>query len=139
MYIKWIFLFLICKKIVEGIESDSTRNGESLQTKINTKDIGRMKYRDGEVVIIQNQQKYTEYFFTPFPYLQSSETECHENPFNDRIELGLHVELYTPQLIQAIKDYLYKYQSTVCGNTTSSSECDVSLLPMNSIRLVQKG
>ncbi|CAF4954337.1 unnamed protein product, partial [Rotaria sp. Silwood1] len=103
-----------------------------------TKNIGRIKYQDGEVVIKQNQQKQTDFFFTPFPYLRPEETQCYENVFSDRVELGLQVELYTPQLIRAVKDYVYKYQSSLCGNTTSLPMCDVSLLPMHSIRLVQK-
>ncbi len=48
----------------------------------------------------------------------------------------LAVELYTPQLVQAIQAYLKRHFSTLCaGNET----CDVSLLPMSAIRLVQKG
>ncbi len=134
MYMKWILLFLICETIVEQAE-----NSDISQVELSTKDIGRIKYRDGEIVIAQNQQKHTDFFFTPFPYLESLKTECYDNILNDRIELALSIELYTPQLIQAVKDYLYKYQSSLCGDAMSSSKCDVSLLPMHSIRLVQKG
>ena len=138
MYVWWIFLFLIYQIIAEQHESESVSNDEDLQTGISTRKIGRMRYLDGEVMIFQNQQKSTEFFFTPFPYLQSEEIECHENFLDDRIELSLQVELYTPQLIQTAKDYIHKYQPVLCGNTTSSSVCDVSLLPINSIRLVQR-
>ncbi|CAF1297319.1 unnamed protein product [Rotaria sp. Silwood1] len=138
MYIWWIFLLLTYKAVAEQQESDSTNNGGIFQVEMGTKNIGRIKYQDGEVVIAQNQQKQTDFFFTPFPYLRPEETQCYENVFSDRAELGLQVELYTPQLIRAVKDYLYKYQLSLCGNTTSLSMCDVSLLPMHSIRLVQK-
>ncbi|CAF3395371.1 unnamed protein product [Rotaria sp. Silwood2] len=89
-------------------------------------------------MIAQNQQKPTDFFFTPFPYVQSDETNCYENELHDRMELGLQVELYTPHLVQAVKDYLHKHQPSLCGNSTSFSLCDISLLPMNSIRLVEK-
>ncbi len=138
MYIWWIFLFLTYKTVAGQQGSELVSNDGDFQVEISTKKIGRMKYLDGEVMIFQNQQKHTEFFFTPFPYLESEETQCHENFLNDRIELGIQVELYTPQLIQATKDYLYKYQSILCGNTTTSSMCDVSLLPINSIRLIQR-
>lgn len=136
---KWVLLFFLCVAIAEETEFESAKNGDISQVKCSMKDIGRIKYRDGEVMVIQNQQKHTNLFFTPFPYLQFMNTQCHENVLNDRIELGFHVELYNPQLIQAVKDYLYKYQSFLCGNGTSPFKCDVSLLPMHSIRVVQKG
>ena len=138
MYIGWIFLLLICGHATEQYGSESINNDEDFQTEISTNKIGRMRYIDGEVMIFQNQQKPTEFFFTPFPYLQSEETQCHENALDDRIELGVQVELYTPQLIQAAKDYIHRYQSVLCGNISSSSMCDVSLLPINSIRLIQR-
>jgi hypothetical protein len=138
MDIWWIFIILTLKAVADQSGSEVANNGGIFQVEVSTKNIGRIKYRDGEVVIAQNQQKPTDFFFAPFPYLQSEETQCHEDTLSDRIELGLQVELYTPQLLQAVKDYLYKSQSSLCGNTTSSSVCDVSLLPMNSIRLVQR-
>jgi len=139
MCIWWIFLFLAYKTVADQSGSELANNGGIFQVEVSTKNIGRIKYRDGEVVIAQNQQKRTDFFFTPFPYLQPDETRCHENELSDRIELGLQVELYTPQLIQAVNDYLSKYQSSLCGNTTSTFVCDVYILPMNSIRLVQRG
>ncbi|CAF1294661.1 unnamed protein product [Adineta steineri] len=140
MYIWWIFLFFTCQTIVaEQLESKLPNNSGIFPMKINIKNIGRVKYRDGEIIIAQNQEKHAEFFFTPFPYLQPEETQCHENVFNDRIELGFQAELYTPQLIQTVNDYLFKYQSSLCGNTTSLFVCDVSLLPINSIQLVQRG
>ncbi|CAM4957630.1 unnamed protein product [Rotaria socialis] len=122
----------------EQQESSSSNSGGIFQLEVSTKNIGRIKYRDGEVMIAQNQQKPTDFFFTPFPYADPDETNCYENEFNNRTELGLQVELYTPHLVQAIKHYLYKNQPSLCGNSTSDFLCDVSLLPMNSIRLVQK-
>jgi hypothetical protein len=139
MYIWWIFLFLAYKTIADQSGSELANNSGILQVEVNTKNIGRINYRDGEVMIARSQQKHTDFFFTPFPYLQPEETQCHQNVFSDRVELGLQVELYTSQLIQAVKDYLYKYRSSLCGNTTSTSVCSVHLLPMNSIRLVQRG
>jgi hypothetical protein len=139
MDIRWIYLFLTFKTIVEHSGPVLANNSNTFQVEVSTKNIGRIKYRDGEVSIAQSQQKRTDFFFTPFPYLQAAETECYENVFSDRIELTLQVQLYTPQLIQAVKDYLSKYQSSLCGNMTSSSICDVSLLPINSIRLAQRG
>ncbi|CAM4804036.1 unnamed protein product [Rotaria magnacalcarata] len=122
----------------EQQESSSSNSGGIFQLEVSTKNIGRIKYRDGEVMIAQNQQKPTDFFFTPFPYADPDETNCYENEFNNRTELGLQVELYTPHLVQAIKHYLYKNQPFLCGNSTSDFLCDVSLLPKTSIRLVQK-
>jgi hypothetical protein len=139
MYIWWILLFLTYKTVGDQQGSASVSNdGGNFQAEISTKKIGQMKYLDGEVLIFQNQQKPTKFFFTPFPYLEPEETQCYKNDLDDRIELALQIELYTPQLIQAAKDYLHKYQSVLCGSTTSSSICDVSLLPVNSIRFVQR-
>src|ERR1700722_15576896 len=97
MNIWWIFLFLIYKTVADQSASELTNNGGIFQVEVSTKTICRIKYRDGEVVIAQNQQKNTDFFFSPFPYLQPEETQCHENVLSDRIELGLQVELYTPQ------------------------------------------
>ena len=138
MNIGWIFIVLFYQAIAEQTRSELTNHGGIFQVEVSTKNIGRIKYRDGEVVIAQNQQRNTDFFFTPFPYLQFDRVECHENDFSDSIELALPVELYTSQLIQAVKDYVTKFHSSLCGNLSSSSICDVSLLPMNSIRLVQK-
>jgi hypothetical protein len=139
MYMWWILLFFTYKTAADQPGVESTSNSGNFQVEVSPKIIGRIKYRDGEVVIYQNEQKHTDFFFTPFPYLQPNETQCHENFVTDDIELELRVEFYTPELIQAVKDYLYKYQSSLCDNTTYSSACDISLLPMNSVRLVQRG
>ena len=128
-----MFLFFVCK-----ITAEFTRHDGIFQLDTSIKSIGRIKYRDGEVVLLQNQQKKTNFFFAPFPYLQFEEVQCHENDFIDSVELALPVELYTSELIQTVKTYLNKYYSVLCGNMVSSSLCDVSLLPMNSIRLMQK-
>ncbi len=138
MYIWWMFLFFACKPVADPSRSEFVNNDDDFQVELTPKKIGRMKYLDGEIMIFQNKHKHTDFFFTPFPYVQHEQTQCYENVLNDRIELGLQVELYTSQLIEAVKDYLYKHQSVLCGNTTSSFICDVSLLPINSIRLIQK-
>ncbi|CAF1099915.1 unnamed protein product, partial [Didymodactylos carnosus] len=118
--------------------TESSHNaGGIYQVEVRTS-IGSIKYEDGEILIAQNQQKLTDFFFTPFPRVQPEETECHDSISSGRIELALQVELYTSQLVQAVYNYLHKHQSALCGNTTSTSLCSVALLPMNSIRLVQK-
>jgi len=139
MDIWWIFLIVTLKAMVEYSGSDSTNGDSTFQTEVSTKNVGWLKYRDGKVLITQNQKKQTDFFFTPFPYLEREESQCEENIFSGRTELKLEVELYTQQLEQSVKDYLHKYQSALCGNETSSSVCDISLLPMNSIRLAQGG
>jgi hypothetical protein len=138
MDIWWIFLILTLKAMVEYSGSDLTNGDSIFQTEVSTKNVGWINYRDGKVLITQNQKKQTDFFFTPFPYLEREESQCEENSFSGHVELKLEVELYTPQLEQFVKDYLYKYQSSLCGNATSSSICDVSLLPMNSIRLFKR-
>ncbi|CAF4509735.1 unnamed protein product, partial [Rotaria sp. Silwood2] len=135
----WLHLFItVLTACAEQQGSLSANSGGIFHAEVSTKNIGRIKYRDGEVMISQNQQKPSDFFFTPFPYIQSEETKCYENVFNDRIELGLSVELYTMHLVEAVKDYLHKRQPVICGNSTLHSLCDVSLIPMNSIRIVQK-
>jgi hypothetical protein len=134
-----IFLILILKTMVERSGSDLSISENIFQTEVSTKNVGRIRYRDGNVLITQNQKKQTDFFFTPFPYLEREESQCEDNDFSGRTELKIQVELYTLQLEQFVKDYLHKYQTALCGNETSSSMCDVSLLPMNSIRLVQGG
>jgi hypothetical protein len=106
------------------------------QVEVRTSNIGRIKYEDGEVILSQNQRKLTDIFFTPFPRVDSTSTECRENLLSDYVELSLSVELYTPQLVQAVHAYLKQRFSSLCSE---NGTCDVSLLPMNSIRLVQKG
>ena len=117
-----------------SVPSDSG-NG-IFQVEVRTSNIGRIKYEDGEVILSQNLRKQTDIFFTPFPRVDPTSTECRENLLSDHIELTLSVELYTPQLIQAVHSYLKQRFSTLCSE---NGTCDVSLLPMNAIRLVQKG
>ncbi len=123
--------------MVEYSGSDPTNSDSIFQKEVSAKNVGWINYRDGKVLITQNQKKQTDFFFTPFPYLESEESQCEENIFSGRTELKFEVELYTQQLEQFVKDYLHKYQSALCGNETTSSVCDISLLPMNSIRLAQ--
>ncbi|CAF1081968.1 unnamed protein product [Adineta steineri] len=138
MDIYWICIIVILKTAAKESVSELSNTVGIFHVDINTENNDRIKYQDGEVIIAQNQKKHTHFYFTPFPYLLSEETQCYEDTLNDRIELGLQVELYTPQLIEVVKDYLYRSKSSLCGNTTSSFVCDVSLLPINSIRMVQK-
>lgn len=103
---------------------------------VRTTNIGRVKYEDGEVILSQNQGKLTDIFFTPFPRVNPLNSECHQNILSGYVELSLSVDLYTPQLIQTVRNYLKEHFSTLCGENKT---CAISLLPMNSIRLVQKG
>jgi hypothetical protein len=98
--------------------------------------MGRIKYEDGEVVLYQNRHKPTDVFFTPFPRVDPMNSECQNNILSGHVELGLSVELYTTQLIQAIEAYLKRRFPTLCAQNET---CDVSLLPMNTIRLIQNG
>ena len=138
MYTWWIFLLLGYEIVAEQKGSDLTSDDNEFQTNVDTKKIGRMKYLDGEVIIFQSQQKSTDFFFTPFPFVQPEQTKCHNNILDNRVELGLQFQLYTSQLIQSAKDYLHKHQSSLCGINQTSNVCDVSLIPINSIRLVQR-
>jgi hypothetical protein len=105
--------------------------------------IGRVKYRDGEVVLSQNQQKLTDIFFTPFPYFLPKDTECQKNELTGHTSLILVVQLYTDELIDIVNTYLNQFHPILCNmNNTHdgsvSSRCHVSLLPMNEIRAVQR-
>ncbi|CAF1039538.1 unnamed protein product [Didymodactylos carnosus] len=97
-------------------------------------DGGRFKYQDGEVYLLQNQRKPIDFFFTPFPHIEPNLTECSLNEFSGHNELTLSVSLYTPNLINSIGDHLKQHY-----NICRIQHCDVSPLPMHSIRLFQKG
>lgn len=92
-------MILIHNTVADQSGSELANNGGIFHIEVSTKNIGRIKHQDGEVIIAQNQQKQTDFFFIPFPYLQSDETQCYNDALSGRIELGLQVELYTPQLI----------------------------------------
>ncbi|CAF1210210.1 unnamed protein product [Adineta steineri] len=106
------------------------------QVAVRTNNIGRIKYEDGEVILSQNQHKPTDIFFTPFPRINPTDNECRENLLSDHMELVLSVGLYTPKLIRAVDTYMKERFSALCK---LNGTCDISLLPMNAIRLVQKG
>jgi hypothetical protein len=116
--------------------STSSGDGGIHQVEVGTSSIGRIKYDDGEVILYSNQRKPTDIFFTPFPRVDAASTECRENLLSDHVELTLSVELYTPQLVRAVNNYMKQRFSTLCG---VNETCDISLLPMNAIRLIQKG
>ncbi|CAF3355478.1 unnamed protein product [Rotaria sp. Silwood2] len=126
--------------LTQILSQDSTLNSSDgiviHQVEVQTSNIGRIKYDDGEVILYQNQRKPTDIFFTPFPRVNPLSSECHENILSGHVELSLSVELYTPLLIQVIQGYMKQYFPKLCSE---NSTCDASLLPMSAIRLVQKG
>ncbi|CAF1578863.1 unnamed protein product, partial [Didymodactylos carnosus] len=79
--------------------STSSRSIVIHQVEVGTSSIGRIKYEDGEVILYPNQRKPTDIFFTPFPRVDPSNSECQENILSSHVELSLSVELYTPQLV----------------------------------------
>ncbi|CAF3997016.1 unnamed protein product [Rotaria magnacalcarata] len=116
--------------------SASTDSDDIWKVEIGTSSMGRIKYEDGEVVLYQNRLKPTDIFFTPFPRVDPTTSNCLENILSGYIELNLSVELYTSRLVHAVKSYLKQYFSELCAKNVT---CDVSLLPMSAVRLVQKG
>ncbi|CAF1670609.1 unnamed protein product, partial [Rotaria sp. Silwood1] len=121
---------------------EKASDGGIFHVKVRTSNIGRIKYEDGEVLLAQNLEKPTDIFFTPFPRVDPSSTECQENELSGQTELILSVDLYTSQLIRDVHAYINKRYPTLCNGDVEenmTTKCDVSLLPMNAIRLVQKG
>lgn len=103
--------------------------------KLPATNIGGFKYHDGQVILLQNQLKSSDFFFTPFPYIEPNLTTCYYNEFDDQTELKLFVSLYTPNLLEDIEKDIKKNHPDLCAK----EGCKVSLLPMHSIRLFQKG
>ncbi|CAF4893587.1 unnamed protein product, partial [Rotaria sp. Silwood1] len=121
---------------------EKASDGGIFHVKVRTSNIGRIKYEDGEVLLAQNLEKPTDIFFTPFPRVDPSSTECQENELSGQTELILSVDLYTSHLIRDVHAYINKRYPTLCNGDVEenmTTKCDVSLLPMNAIRLVQKG
>ncbi|CAF3245030.1 unnamed protein product, partial [Rotaria sp. Silwood2] len=114
-------------------------NSQSANKNIHTEqiiasDVGRFQYQDGEVTLFQNQRKLSDFFFTPFPHIEPNLTDCNYNHFSGHTELTLVVSLYTINLLESAKHYI-KNQNYTCH----TEHCGVSLLPIHSIRLIQKG
>ena len=126
-------LVLVVSKDSTSMTSDDV---DIWRVQVGTSSMGRIKYEDGEVALYQNRLKPTDIFFTPFPRVKPTSSDCYENILSGHVELSLSVELYTSQLVQAVKTYLRQHFSTLCGENTA---CEVSLLPMSAVRLVQKG
>ncbi len=121
----------------------SASKDDIFQLEVRTTNIGRVKYRDGEVVLSQNQKKETDIFFTPFPHFAFNSTECQDNELTGHTGLILAVQLYNDGLIDTVHAYLNKFHPAICNTNSTqdrwlSSRCHVSLLPMNEIRMVQK-
>ncbi|UJR18034.1 hypothetical protein I4U23_004935 [Adineta vaga] len=98
--------------------------------------VGRVKYENGEVILFQNREKPTNFFFTPFPLVNPSNSRCHRNILSGYVELSLSVELYTSHLIEAVHEYLKEHFSTLCD---TNKTCHISMLPMNVMGLIEKG
>lgn len=99
-----------------------------------TTNVGRFKYQDGEVILSQNQLRPSDFFFSPFPHIEPNLTECYSNDLSGHIELALSVSLYTTNLLDSVEQYIKQHQN-ICRN----ERCEVSLLPMHSVRLFQRG
>ena len=95
--------------------------------------LGRFQYQDGEVTIFQNKLMPSDFFFTPFPNIEPNFTDCHYNDLSGHTELTLVVALYTAGLVDSVRRHI-KNRNDTCH----VQHCGVSLLPMHSIRLVQK-
>ncbi|CAM4886155.1 unnamed protein product [Rotaria socialis] len=121
------------RSLSEG-DITSSKNENIQQEIVGTTNAGRFKYQDGEVILLQNQRKLSDFFFTPFPHVEPNLTECHDDEFSGRTELTLVVSLYTTNLTEFIERHIQKRQD-ICH----TERCDVSLVPMHSIRLFQKG
>ncbi|CAF1225384.1 unnamed protein product [Adineta ricciae] len=98
--------------------------------------VGRVKYENGEVILFQNLDKPTNFFFTPFPLVNPLNSRCHRNILSGYAELSLAIDLYTSQLIQAVNEYVKELFPTLCD---SNQTCHTAMVPMNVIGLVQNG
>ena len=128
---------LIIFGLLALVSSSTSTSGDDIwKVQVGTSSMGRIKYEDGEVVLYQNRLKPTDIFFTPFPRVNPTSSDCFANILSGHVELSLSVELHTARLVQAVKTYLRQHFSTLCGENAT---CDVSVLPMSAIRLVQKG
>ena len=107
---------------------------ETHVSQITATNLGRFPYQDGEVILFQNQLKTAHFFFTPFPQVEPNLTECTVNEFSGRTELTLVVSLYTTNLFESVKHHINSQ-----NDTCQTENCEVSLLPIQSIRLIQKG
>ncbi|CAF0795714.1 unnamed protein product [Adineta steineri] len=132
-YIFAIILLVCFQKSVSELSEYPSGNW---RTDIRTTNVGRVKYEKGEVNLFQNQEKPTNFFFTPFPLVNPSNSRCHTNILSGYVELSFAVELYTSQLTEAVNNYLKEHFSTLCN---SNKTCHISMLPMNVIGLIQKG
>lgn len=131
-------MLVLSQTLTEKVQPIVTSYNDESDLEIRMKKVGGMKYSNGEVSIYQNEDKITEFYLTPFPYVQSDQTRCYKNLLHNRIELVLPIELYSSDLIQAVHTYLQKHHPTLCNSNQTSVTCDVSLLPINSLRLVQR-
>lgn len=136
MLSKLVFFGLLVLASSKDSTSTTSDDVDIWKVEVGTSSMGRIKYEDGEVVLYQNRLKPTDIFFTPFPRVNPTNSDCYENILSGHVELSLSVELHTSRLVQAVKTYLKDHFSTLCGENAA---CDVSLLPMSAVRLVQKG
>lgn len=136
MYIKWTYLVLLLTTMI--CRTHSMENEQVLRQNINLKQLDQIRFQDGKVNVLQDQDKSIDFYVTPFPHVLPRETECREDFLSDRTELALKVSLFTTKLIDAVKNYLYNNQSKLCGSTTLSFKCRVSLVPIVSVRIVDR-
>lgn len=130
--------FFLCITLADPLRCAAINNLGVLPTDVNLKYVARVPYSNGEIVLSQNQQEHTEFFFAPFPYLLPEDIQCHDNVFTVRTELKLSIELYSSKVSQSVQNYLYKHHPTLCGNKAASFQCHISLLPIHSIRITQR-
>ena len=139
---KWyplLFLFGLITLMVgdstqENSELSITATDKKYASHIRATKLGRLRYQDGEVNLFRNQLKPADFFFTPFPQVEPNLTECSDNEFSGRTELVLFVSLYTTDLLESVKLHI-KNQNDTC----QTENCEISLLPIQSIRIIQRG
>ena len=138
----WCPVLFVLSMIILIVGTSTEKNSDSSMTavdqingsQITATNLGRFPYQDGEVILFQNQLKLDNFFFTPFPQVEPNLTECSDNEFSGRTELILFVSLYTTDLLESVERHI-KSQNDTCP----TENCHVSLLPIQSIRLLQKG
>jgi hypothetical protein len=116
-----------------AVDQIRSLNSKIHEAQIAVTNLGRFPYQDYEVILYQNPLKLTDFFFTPFPQVEPNLTECSDNKFSGRTELTLFVSLYTTDLLQSVERHI-KNRHAIC----QTESCEISLLPIQSIRLIQK-
>ena len=108
-------------------------NSTMRTTQLAVMKMGRFPYQDGEVTLYKNQLKLFDFFFTPFPRIDPNLTECSNDGVSGRAELTLVVSLYTTDLVNSIQRHINNQ-----NDTCATEDCVISLLPLPSIRLIDR-